>query len=155
MSTKTFVGFYLERIYANEVITVSAMDGADTFAGSGVFTSGVYGLIGLIPLVIKRQPTLATEVVVYELTANGKLAQIFGSLGETRCRWTEAKIVGFCRENLGKLLTDGYANFFECEGFIAYVFVADKDIGVDIFDPNHNKTWYADCKHRVFVLKKK
>ena len=101
---------YLRRLYEAEIIVVGATDGTETFASSGLFPGGVYGLTLPKDSVVATQ---ATHAAVYKMTADGTYAQLFGSLSEERHRWTEAQVCAFVRAHQGKLRTEGYATFFE------------------------------------------
>ena len=139
---------YLRRLFETETITVGATDGTGTLKGSGVFPGGVYGLA--LPVGGKETP--ATAVAIYEMEENGTFAEVFGSLGENRLCWTEAQVVGFCRENPGRLSRTG-ATFFEMVGgFVAdasFVGLGRLDVFVDPF--SDGRVWNAKYAHRFVV----
>ncbi len=140
-----WVKVYLKSLF--DGVVVSAADGIETFASSGLF-GGVYGLT--LPAG-SGKPTPATKATVWELILNGIFAQIFGSLGEKRGRWTESQVVAFCRDHRDKLRTDGYGTFFELEGgFVANVYFGGDgrlEVGVDEF--SRGGVWSAEYEHRV------
>ncbi|OGI65473.1 hypothetical protein A2647_01140 [Candidatus Nomurabacteria bacterium RIFCSPHIGHO2_01_FULL_40_24b] len=135
---------YLRCLFEAEI---GAVDGTETFAGSGVFPGGVYGVT--LPVTTPR-PTPLTPAAVYEQIVDGTFDQVYGSLGEKRRRWTEAQVVEFCRKNRGKLRTEGYGTFFELEGgFVAGVFIDDVDrleVGVGPF--SDDVVWDARYRRR-------
>lgn len=113
---------YLRRLYETESIVVSATDGIETFASSGIFTGGIYG--EALPIGVGK-PTLATNAIVNEMIEDGRFTELFESLGE-RKRWQESQVVQFCCDHRNKLRTGGYGTFFELEGgFVASVDVND------------------------------
>jgi predicted DNA-binding transcriptional regulator AlpA len=141
---------YLRRLYEVETITVGATDGTETFASSGLFTGGVYGLT--LPVAVK--PTTATRATVWEMILDGIFTQLFGSLGEARRRWTESQVVAFVRSHRDKLRTDGYGTFFEIEGgFVANVHVGDCGrLSVDVYGVSGGGVWHATYRRRLVSL---
>jgi len=141
---------YLRRLYEAEKIEIGATDGTETFVSPGLFTGGVYGvdLSG-----VAGKPTPATKATVWEMILDGIFAQLFGSLGEARRRWTQAQVVEFCRLHRDKLRTEGYATFFELEGgFVASVYVDDDGrLEVDVCHFSDDDVWYAEYRHRIVV----
>jgi hypothetical protein len=143
---------YLRRLYEAETITVGAADGTETFASSGLFTGRVYG--SAVPAAAQGKATAATKVTVWEMILDGTFAQLFGSLGKGRRRWTEAQVCEFVRAHRDKLRTDGYATFFELEGgFVARVHFGDRDrLHVYVYSFSDDDVWYAQCEHRLVSL---
>jgi len=123
---------YFSRLYANELLFIGATDNIETFASSGVFPGGVYGAT-LLTGASKLSPVIG--VAVHEMVKSGTFAELFGSLGKNRLRWSEARVVAFCRKYPGKIQRGGYATFFEVEGgFMANVyFDSNGDLGVFIY----------------------
>jgi hypothetical protein len=148
-SIVTEVKVYLHRLFETEIITVSATDGTETFASSGIFTGGVYG--ETLPIGVGK-PTMATNATVHEMIEDGKFTELFGSLGERKC-WQESQVVQFCRERRDKLRTDGFGTFLELEGsFVADVYVSDDGrLKVLVRKFLYDYVWFARCHHRVVV----
>src|SRR3989344_7601623 len=87
---------YLRRLFEAELITVGA-------------TKGTESMIGLSA---SGEPTAAATVIVDEQITDGKLAQLFGSKGEMRRRWTRSQVAKFATEHPDRLRGEGYGNFF-------------------------------------------
>ena len=68
-------------------------------------------------------PTPAMDIIISELVENGNLTDIFGSLGESRCRWrTLRQVARFCLDHPWQLKKSDFGLFFEIEGgFVAIV----------------------------------
>lgn len=143
------------KTYLSELFTgveVCATSGTETFESSGIFTGGIYGLD--VPDAAKGKATKATKATVWELIFHATFALFFGSLGKGRNRWTEHQVVQFCRDNLDKLKTSGYATFFEMEGdVVAYVRFGDGgQLCVYVRSFSSGYVWYAGYRHRVVSL---
>ena len=138
---------YLKELFTD--VPVDATDGTETFQSSELFTGGIYGVA--VPAVAKGKPTLATKATVWEMILDATFALMFGGLGKTRKRWTEAQVVWFCRNRSKFLRKDGFATFFEMEGDV----VAGVCIGVDgrlsvyVDKFSDVNVWYAKYQHRL------
>src|SRR3989338_9422036 len=86
-------GIYLHRLCEVEL---GATDCTETFKSSGLFTGGIYGLA--VPAAAQGKATSATKAIVWEMILDGAYALLFGSLGKSRQRCTEAQVVRFCRD---------------------------------------------------------
>ena len=139
---------FLRRLFKETQIVVGGTSGAETFTSSGIFTGGVYGLTVSIG---DSKPILSTNVAIYEMVENGTFAEIFGSLGEIRCRWKESQVVQFCRDHRSKLRTGGYGTFFELEGgFVASVCFDDGGrLKVYVSGFSDGSVWNAEYQHRL------
>ena len=138
---------YLRRLFETEKITVDVTDGTETFASSGLFTGGVYGLT--LPPSKKATPVIGS--VIWEIILGGVFSQLFRSLGERRGRWTESQVVAFCRDHRDRLRTGGYGTFFEVEGgFVAFVYFVDSGrFSVSVRKFSHDDVWSAEYLHRL------
>lgn len=120
-------GVYLRRIFNTEMITVGATRGVlwETLSRSNLFAGGMYGF----PRPFRKAREL-TQTFVYNLVADGTLAQAFRSLGENRKRWTEAQVIRFCQDHRYKFMGGkGVTSHFELE--------VGSVIGVTVESDNH------------------
>ena len=138
---------FLRRLFVGETIAIGATDGAETFVSSGLFAGGVYGMT----LPVGGKPMPATNAIVFEMAKDGTFAQIFGSLGKNRRRWTEAQVCAFVRPHPEKLRIG--ATFFEIEGgSVADVRVdGGSRLRVGVSPLGSGRVWSAKYRRRVVV----
>lgn len=152
------VKHYLHRIFKETKLVVKATIlhpmsvESETFVGCGLFNAGVSGR--KVPREYDR-PTSETEATVWELSNDGTLSQVFGSLGEGRRRWTECQVVAFVRDHISRFHRGDGLIFFELEGdLVANVdFCGEGGLWVGVGPLSESTVWHATKKHRFVLLK--
>ncbi|MEQ1500474.1 MAG: hypothetical protein ABL917_03850 [Parcubacteria group bacterium] len=142
---------YTARLFETENINISATDGTDTLAESGVFKGGVY----LTPLPKSAgKPSLQSTAEVHEMIGDAKFTELFGSFGENRKRWQESQVVQFCRDHWSKIRPGNYVTFFELDnGFVVGVLIDDDNkLRAFIRSFSYANVWHAEYRRRIVVL---
>ena len=142
------VKVYLRRLFETEVTTIGATDGTETFASSGLFTGGVYGvdLSG-----VAGASTPAVTLNVHEMIEDGAFRPVFESLGTSGNEELEqSQVNAFVRDHPDKLRRDGYGTFFRLKGgFVASVrFGGLGRLRVSVIGFSSGYVWLARYRRR-------
>ena len=153
MSNGTVVNVYERLFKLWSAICKMIVDGTrDASKVAEVLQSIVDGVTG--GKIYLRRLFEMSDAIVYEQIADGKYAELFGSLGEKRRRWKDRpQVEAWCRKNPDKLRGEGYRNFFELEGdLVAHVRVDDDgQLSVRVRPLDYAYVWRAESRRRIVV----
>lgn len=150
METAEKANVYFRRLFGKKSIVISATDGTETFASSGLFTGGIFG--ETLPAVEQPVSTPRVKVTVNEQIRDGIFSEIFGSIKAGEFEWEQSQVTQFCRDHRDKLRTNGYATFFRLKGgFVASVSRLGDELGVLVRAFSYDRVWLAEYRRR-FVL---
>jgi hypothetical protein len=146
----------LKRLYSDDTITISAVDGSKTiFNSEDVFKSWIDSDFKDWDLNKPDQKTPEIKTQVYEMAENANYSQMFNSLSsdlDSLCL-TQNQIIRFCEKYPSHLRQDGNATFFlfkeNGEYFVAYVSVNSGGLGVNVRRFGDDCVWDAEYAHRV------
>ncbi|MBP6883936.1 MAG: hypothetical protein KBC06_01745 [Candidatus Pacebacteria bacterium] len=144
---------YLHQLFDGELISVPVVLGTETRKDLvKIFNGGVYGDAGAIHASVAEPKS---DAIIYEIVEDGKYADLFGSLGEERRRFTSLfQVALFCRDNSDKLRDNGWSTFFEMErDFVARV---DSDgsgrLSMRVYPFSYANVWRAAFMSRLVSL---
>src|SRR3989344_3359006 len=137
---------YFRRLFKAETLVMPATANIETLATSGLFDGGVDGLT----LPVRQRPTAASVVAVCEQIADGTSAEVFGSLGDGRRRWTEAQVCAWVRAHPEKLRRDNYGNLLEVEGgFVIHIYIDGlRRRRARVYGVSDLRIWHAAFRRR-------
>lgn len=155
---KPAVATYLTSLFVDETIMLPATDGAVTLADSSdVFPGFLDADLRIWNTDKPGEQTEPRVVTVLEQVKNGKIRQMFESLGPLdRSVMSQGQIASFCVAHRDKLRQEGWGTFFlfkvGAEYFVAHVDVgcgAELRLYVNRLDVP--VVWYAGDRVRVVV----
>ena len=132
-------------------IFIRATVGSETSDLRSVFPCGIYGEV---PPMTDEKRTPEARAALCEIIASGKnFAEIFGSLGKDRNRWTKSQVAVFRCYHPNLFEQDGHSTFFELEGgLVACVFLTARGrFGIHFYPLKDGTKWLAG-KLRVALL---
>ncbi len=108
---------------------------------SGVTVNATNGTESMPGLSASGYPTSATSATVWVMILDGMIAQLFGSLGKDRRRWSNSQVAVFCRDNPDKLRGGSIGTFFElANGSVAMVYFYGDPIA-NVYVSFHRNVW--------------
>ena len=148
----------LKRLYSDDTITISAVDGSKTiFNSEDIFKSWIDSDFKDWDLNKPDQKTPEIKTQVYEMAKNANYSQIFGSLNDDldKLCLTQHQIAEFCAKNQKYLRGNGWVTFFlfKVDGkyYVAYVVVLSDGLRVDVRRFEDGNVGTAERAHRVVV----
>ena len=125
-------------------LPIRATVGTEASNLGDVFTAGLHGEI--LPH-SEEKPTPATRATLSKIIEDRvRFAEIFGSLGEERRRWTKSQMAVYSRYYPNLFESDGHATLFELEGgFVATVFLTLRNrFGAYYYPFLSDVRWYTE-----------
>ena len=148
----------LKRLYSDDTITISAVDGSKTITNSkDVFKLWIDPYFEDWNLNKPDQATSEIKIQVYEMTQNANLKQMFSSLNDCldKLCLTQHQIAEFCAKDQKYLRQNCRPTFFlfkvDGEYFVADVYVYLDGLFVIVHSFENSNTWGGKFHHRLVV----